>query len=428
MTPNWASSRFPVVAVSRVAEIQLGKMLQPARATVTDELTPYLRAGSLSRLDTDDYPEMFASRSDRKKYGAVEGDLLVAEGGDVGRAEFAGALPTGTIIQNSLHRLRSRTNDIRFVKYALDAVHASGWLEVYCSKSTFGHLTREKLAALTIPVPPPSAQRAVADYLDAETERIDAVISCRQRQTSVLAERLISEVERRVLGMFGDSQRETEPSAFFQNRPRGWQETALRHAGIEVQTGPFGTQLHAADYVDGGTPVINPMHVVEGAVVPSPDMAVDEPKRHELARHLLAIDDIVVARRGELGRIALVDRRSAGYLCGTGSIRLRPRRSVLRPGYLSMLLSSQPLRAYFETASVGSTMDNLSAETLLAAPVLIPPWTEQTDIEAAVLLAKHRAQERSRLLSRQINLLLERRLALITLAVMGMLQIPEAAV
>ena len=128
MTPIWAGSRFPVVTVSRVVEIQLGKMLQPARDTMVDQLTPYLRAGSLSELDTDDFPEMFASPLDRKKYGVDEGDLLVAEGGDVGRAEFARTVPTGTIIQNSLHRLRSKAADIRFVKYCLDAAYASSWL------------------------------------------------------------------------------------------------------------------------------------------------------------------------------------------------------------------------------------------------------------------------------------------------------------
>ena len=92
-----------------------------------------------------------------------------------------------------------------------------------------------------------------------------------------------------------------------------------------------------------------------------------------------------------------------------------------------MLLSSAPLRAYFETASVGSTMDNLSAETVLSAPVLMPSLSDQAEIEVAVARARACATEATNLISQQIDLLLERRQALITAAVTGQLEIPGVA-
>ena len=73
---------------------------------------------------------MFASPSEIDTYTVRSGDLLVAEGGDVCRAEFTPPVPIPTIIQNSLHRVRTETGDIRFLRYSLLAIKVSGWLDV----------------------------------------------------------------------------------------------------------------------------------------------------------------------------------------------------------------------------------------------------------------------------------------------------------
>ncbi|MDE0699772.1 MAG: restriction endonuclease subunit S [Acidimicrobiaceae bacterium] len=133
---------------------------------------------------------MFCSSRDLHTYNVSAGDLLVAEGGDVGRAEFAPELATQTIFQNSLHRLRLKIDgDLRYVRYSLDAVRSSGWLDVLCNRTTFGHLTGEKLRQLRIPWPPSREQRAIADYLDTETARIDTLISKKRHLIALLAER-----------------------------------------------------------------------------------------------------------------------------------------------------------------------------------------------------------------------------------------------
>jgi type I restriction enzyme S subunit len=243
----------------------------------------------------------------------------------------------------------------------------------------------------------------------------------------VLAERRAARVEELVLGKSELSGQRAVASELFDSRPARWEETAIRHLGIDVQTGPFGSQLHAEDYVTGGIPVINPMHLIDGHIVPSDVMTISESKRQDLELHVLVEGDIVLARRGELGRLALVDDSGAGYLCGTGSMRLRSRDSKMRPGYLSMLLSSRPLRSYFTFASVGSTMDNLSAEIVLGAPVLVPPEAEQRRIESEVDAIRAVCDSTLSSISRQVSLLLERRQALITAAVTGELQIPGVA-
>ena len=110
-----------------------------------------------------------------------------------------------TIFQNSLHRLRMHIDgDLRYIRYALQAVRASGWLDVLCNRTTFGHLTVEKLRQLRIPWPLPSEQRMIADYLDAETGRIDDLISKKRRLSGLLESRLIALAEDAVKGSDGD--------------------------------------------------------------------------------------------------------------------------------------------------------------------------------------------------------------------------------
>ena len=190
MTGSWTdSSRWPLVGLGKVAEVQLGKMLQPQPLHPDDQPTHYLRAGSLAELtNLGELPTMFASPRDKKMYAVVPGDLIVAEGGDVGRPEFVPEVPPGAIIQNSLHRVRPNpaAAEARFLKYALESIYLSNWLDVLCNRSTFGHLTLEKLRSLQLPLPSTGSQRAIADFLDAETARIDTLIAKKKQLIALL--------------------------------------------------------------------------------------------------------------------------------------------------------------------------------------------------------------------------------------------------
>ena len=283
----------------------------------------------------------------------------------------------------------------------------------------------DQFRKLPIPVPPASIQSEVADYLDAETARIDALIEKKQRIGELLDERGRIEAVRLVTGQRADVDLAEVDSDVYGVVPGGWRSTALRHLGCTVQTGPFGSQLHADEYVEGGWPVVNPMNLVDGGISPSDSMTVSDEKRAELARHILRKGDIVFGRRGEMGRAGIVTEMSAGWLCGTGSLRLRLHGDDLDPRYLQLLLGIPPARAYFELASVGTTMDNLNSEIVLAFPCLVPPCDEQSAIVEEVNKSRCRISQTRAVLARQIALLNERRQALITTAVTGKLDQEE---
>ncbi len=161
--------------------------------------------------------------------------------------------------------------------------------------------------------------------------------------------------------------------------PNGWAQTSLDEL-VSLRTGPFGSALHQSDYVENGVPIINPMHIVSGCIRPSRDMTVSAAMASSLGKFRLQREDVILGRRGEMGRCAVVREREEGWLCGTGSLIVRAHREALNADYLQCFLSHDAVVTYLLSASVGSTMANLNQQHLLATSALLPPLAEQTRI------------------------------------------------
>jgi len=160
--------------------------------------------------------------------------------------------------------------------------------------------------------------------------------------------------------------------------PASWITVPLCDLGT-LRTGPFGSTLHQADYVDDGIPLVNPMHIVNARIEPSSKHCVSAATALRLADFRLAVGDVVIGRRGEMGRCAEVRGRETGWLCGTGSLIVRPN-DALCPTYLQRFLSSDSVVAYLLGEAVGSTMSNLNQQMLLDLQVPLAPKREQVRI------------------------------------------------
>lgn len=137
---------------------------------------------------------------------------------------------------------------------------------------------------------------------------------------------------------------------------KGWKLVPLSEIA-EIRIGPFGSLLHKEDYVQGGHPLINPSHIVDGLIQPDEDLSLSDEKYNELAPYQLRINDVVLGRRGEMGRCAVVHEE--GYFCGTGSLIIRPNKAVA-PYFLQKIISYPSLRREIEGVAVGVTMQNLN--------------------------------------------------------------------
>ena len=165
--------------------------------------------------------------------------------------------------------------------------------------------------------------------------------------------------------------------------PTGWSPTKIEQIIVEIQTGPFGSSLHQSDYQLGGTPVINPASIQNERIIPVGKMAVGPVTLERLASFKLQVGDIIMGRRGEMGRCAVVSKYEIGWLCGTGSLILRTLEYIY-PRFLSMLIGSPFSRHYLGGTAVGTTMQNLNQTILLNLSFGIPLLAEQHRIVARV--------------------------------------------
>ena len=142
----------------------------------------------------------------------------------------------------------------------------------------------------------------------------------------------------------------------------------IREIVDDIRIGPFGTMLHKSDYIDNGVPVINPQHIKNLSIVESNRITVSNDKAKELSAYRLKCNDIIMGRRGEMGRAAAITEREDGWICGTGSILFR-----LKPDYdavfFAQILSSPDVIHYLEAKATGTTMKNLNEEIVKHIPV-----------------------------------------------------------
>lgn len=154
----------------------------------------------------------------------------------------------------------------------------------------------------------------------------------------------------------------------------------LRFLARSMQTGPFGSQLSASEYIEGGVPVINPANLRGGRIAPDPSCSLTTETAERLSRHRLKSGDLVFGRRGELGRCAIVGEAEENWICGTGSIRVRPRTEAVDPRFLHWAVSTRVAADWLSAQSVGSTMDNLNTSILGRLPIWCPPLSVQRAI------------------------------------------------
>ena len=265
-----------------------------------------------------------------------------------------------------------------------------------------------------------------AEELEGETAHIDALIDHKQRFIELLLERRTAIITQAVTKGFDDkADRKDSGIEWFGAIPLHWTVCRLKDIVTSIQTGPFGTQLGTNDYTIDGTPVINPVHIKDNRLVPDRETSVPEATAARLSGYLLRTADVVCARRGELGRCAVVTPQQDGWVTGTGSLRIRPNQRRVVPEFLQLLISQQGSRDWLVLQSVGATMDNLNEGILARLPVAVPDVVEQSSIIRRIGADVSKMDDLVERTRWSIDLLREYRTALISAAVSGQIDIPD---
>ncbi|MGO9414632.1 MAG: restriction endonuclease subunit S [Syntrophobacteraceae bacterium] len=195
---------WKVQAVKHIYITQLGKMIAPKPLSEDDMHVPYHRAQTVQweNIHHGLVERMWASANEIASYSIQKGDLLICEGGDVCRAAVCNIEPCEpTIIQNSIHRVRSRgIIAVEWLLRLMQLVRSSEWIDVLCNKNTIVHFTSEKLDNMRIPIPPQKEHFSILAYLDRETAHIDTLIAKTQLSIDLLKKRRLAFITAAVTG------------------------------------------------------------------------------------------------------------------------------------------------------------------------------------------------------------------------------------
>ena len=267
-------------------------------------------------------------------------------------------------------------------------------------------------------------QNQISVYLDEQTTKIDRLMALRRRQMELLKEQRAALIQQAVTrGLNPAAPMKDSGIPWLGEIPAHWNKITLGRLATLLQTGPFGSQLHAHEYIEGGIPIINPSHMVEGFIQHDQKCSVKEETAKRLDRHFLQYGDIVFARRGEIGRCALVRAEETGWLCGTGSLLMRPDTKILEPAFLITLFQLKHLKEALTLQSVGSTMDNLNTGIISRIGLGLPPLEEQQVILKFIQDQTSKTDDLILSYARQLTLLTEYRASLIHECVTGQRQV-----
>ena len=182
-----------------------------------------------------------------------------------------------------------------------------------------------------------------------------------------------------------------------------WEKVKLGDISANIQTGPFGSQLHQYDYSETGTPVVMPKDLIDGKISEQSIARVSQDHVQRLNRHIIQTGDILYSRRGDVGRCAFATEHEKGWLCGTGCLRVTTDVTIADSKFVFYQLQQPEVVGWVEKHAVGATMLNLNTTILSNIPLLLPPIETQRQI-ADILSAYDNLIENNR---KQIKLLEE---------------------
>lgn len=398
-------SSWRVAPLGYSFDVALGKMVNSSKQSGNEVQAPYLAAGSIQpeHLVLDETKSMSFTETELAQYALRKDDIVVVEGGaGYGRSHLLVADLPGWGFQNHVARLRSRGAVLpSFALYCLKACLASGFIEANNRTATLPSLSREVLRALPVPIPPEDEQRAIADYLDIETSRIDTLVSKQRQLIELLRERR---------GATAD-----------QLLDRGLATCPLKRIVDDVTVGIVVNP--SAWYAQDGVPALRGLNVSPGQI--SGDdlvyLSLDGDAQHKKSR--LRLGDVVVVRTGQAGAAAVVppafDMANAIDL-----LIVRPGARV-DPQFLAAYLNAPSTRSRITRESVGAIQGHFNVGAL--RELEFPALSVSEQIECAEeWLAQARAIDALIAKTEQhIALALERRAALITAAVTGQIDVRD---
>ncbi|MGV0696061.1 restriction endonuclease subunit S [Mycobacterium intracellulare] len=344
---NWQ-----VHQLGEIAETALGKMLDNGKRKGLPQV-PYLRNVNVQwgRVDTGDLLMMELADHERERFGVSPGDLLVCEGGEIGRSAIWTGGANYIAYQKALHRIRpGKSLDVRFLRYLLEHYSLNGTLAGLATGSTIAHLPQQQLRRVPVPVPPLDEQCRIVDLIEDHLSHLEAGerwLSVGQRKVEALWLAALSESRRALVG------------------------ATTRTIGDIAET-TLGKMLDAKKQLGRPTPYLRNINV-RWREFDLSDVQLTPLTKSEVERFDVRPGDVMACEGGEPGRCAVWDRPvgEVAFQKALHRIRVRNTGEVL-PSFLALMLEEAIRLGRCNRMFTGTTIKHLPQEKLRVIEIPVP--------------------------------------------------------
>lgn len=411
----WAEklpAHWELSQVKRHYDIQVGKMLQTEPESQSDSELPYLKARHIREngvLDMEKLPKMWFAPNERLEYALKEGDVLISEGGDVGRAAIWPGSENEILYQNALHRARPIDNsDSRFFYYWITWLKNQGYIDILCNKATISHYTAEKVEETPFPVVPVQEQNAISDFLDYHTENILDLIERK--------ERLLDLIEEKRQATLNDLLYESDDV----------EETRLKYVmdslpGYAFSSDNFTNNSEDIRLLRGTNVGVGDVNWEEVEYWPQDELS-------EFEEYALRPGDIVLGMDrpwiSDGIRVAQIEESDCPALLVQRVLRIRASEGT-EQRYIKMALESDRFRQYFEPITTGVSVPHISEKQVGEFTIPYPPQNKQKEIVREWEKFNEQQKQLRQATERSIELLEEKQKKLIDAAVTGKIAVKD---
>lgn len=365
---------WPLRPLGDLFEFSAGKTMS-VTARSGDDKTPFLRTSNVfwDEIDLTTVDEMAIPAHELQEKLLRTGDLLVCEGGEIGRAAIWNGETEVMSFQNHLHRLRPRADDVdpRFYVYFLQSGFTQlGIFEGAGNKTTIPNLSRNRLAALRVPHPGIDEQRNVVHVL----ARVREATGVHDRSTT--AAQALKRAAMRALftrGLRGEAQKETEIGS----APESWEIRQLGELCAPTDTIDLAHEGdRMIEYVDVSSVSRESLTIA----ATTPYRLKEAPGR---ARKRIQSGDVLFATvRPTLLRVAYVPAALDNHVCSTAFCVLRGRAEMQADRFLLYIVQRQEFVGQLARVETGASYPAVTDRQVKEAWVPVPPLEEQREIVA----------------------------------------------
>lgn len=420
-------SHWDVAPVYARYEVALGKMLDAKRVTGVCSGF-YVRNVDVQwdAVNAVGLPEMDFAPSERDRYVLRPGDLLVCEGGEVGRTALWRGEIEECFYQKAIHRVRprSRGDSPRFFYYVMHWLAKRGVFVAGGNPNTIDHLTAVQLRHYRFPFAPPEEQRAITAFLDRETARIDALVTKKERLIELLQEKRAALITWAVTkGLDPNAPMKDSGVEWLGEIPAHWETKPLSQSLSRITYG-FTNPMPV---VDEGPYMLTAVDIGDGEILyESARRTTEEAFVHLLtAKSKPRSGDILVTKDGTLGRVAIAGGQRTCINQSVALLRLDP--TLVDIDFVQNALRATPYQDRMISEAGGTTIKHIYVSRLAKMSVAFPPIQEQQEISR--FISGHRGGIGSlvRKVSEAVDRLKELRTALISAAVTGKIDVRSEA-